>query len=250
MKKKQLLAVFISALMIFVIAGCSNSGNSNQASASGGNGNSSNGNGNGNGNAFQKPDVLGEVSAVNGNTVTLKLMKVPQNMGRRNGQKGQYGRNRQNGQSGQSGQNTQNGQTAQNGQGGQSGQNTQNGQGGQSGQNTQTAQNGTWNGAPRGGGMMRQKQYTGQTQTITVPNNVTIQMMTYGQDGMATMNTTLGQVAVGSTMMIYYNTDKKTIKSIRVQAPRTNDQGQGNGMGNGQGSGQGNGQSTGNGQGV
>jgi hypothetical protein len=238
MKKKQLLAVFISALMIFVIAGCSNSGNSNQASASGGNGNSSNGNGNGN--AFQKPDVLGEVSAVNGTTVTLKLMKVPQNMGRRNGQKGQYGRNRQNGQGGQSGQNPQNGQ-AQNGQGGQSGQNTQNGQ---------TAQNGTWNGAPRGGGMMRQKQYTGQTQTITVPNDVTIQLMTYGQDGMSTMNTTLGQVAVGSTMMIYYNTDKKTIKSIRVQAPRTNDQGQGNGMGSGQGTGQGNGQSTGNGQGA
>jgi hypothetical protein len=221
MKKKQLLAVFISALMIFVIAGCSNSGNSNQASASGGNGNSSNGNGNGN--AFQKPDVFGEVSTVNGNTVTLKLMKVPQNMGRRNGQKGQYGRNRQNGQGGQSGQNSQNGQTA---------------------------QNGTWNGAPRGGGMMRQKQYTGQTQTITVPNNVTIQLMTYGQDGMSTMNTTLGQVAVGSTMMIYYDTDKKTIKSIRVQAPRTNGQGQGNGMGSGQGSGQGNGQSTGNGQGV
>jgi hypothetical protein len=209
MKKKQLLAVFISAFMIFVIAGCSNSGNSNQASASGGNGNSSNGNGNGNGNAFQKPDVFGEVSAVNGNTVTLKLMKVPQNMGRRNGQKGQYGRNRPNGQ------------------------------GGQSGQNTQTAQNGTGNGAPRGGGMMRQKQYTGQTQTITVPNNVTIQLMTYGQDGMSTMNTTLGQVAVGSTMMIYYDTDKKTIKSIRVQAPRTNGQGQGNGMGSGQGSGSG-----------
>lgn len=231
MKKKQLLAVFISALMIFVIAGCSNSGSSNQASASGGNGNNSNGN------AFQKPDVFGEVSTVNGNTVTLKLMKVPQNMGRRNGQKGQYGRNRQNGQGGR------NGQNAQNGQGGQSGQNTQNGQ---------TAQNGTWNGAPRGGGMMRQKQYTGQTQTINVSNNVTIQMMTFGQDGMATMNTTLDQVAVGSTMMIYYNTDKKTIKSIRVQAPRTNRQGQGNGMGSGQGSGsgQGNGQSTGNGQGA
>ncbi|WML52380.1 hypothetical protein RCG17_23855 [Neobacillus sp. PS3-12] len=219
MKKKQLLAVFISALMIFVIAGCSNSGNSNQASASGGNSS----NGNGNGNAFQKPDVFGEVSTVNENTVTLKLMKVPQNMGRRNGQKGQYGINRQNGQSGQSGQNSQNGQTA---------------------------QNGTGNGAPRGGGMMRQRQYTGQTQTITVPNNVTIQMMTYGQDGMATMNTTLDQVAVGSTMMIYYDTDKKTIKSIRVQAPRTNGQGQANGMGSGQGSGQGNGQSTCNGQGV
>jgi hypothetical protein len=221
MKKKQLLAAFISILMIFVIAGCSSSGNSNQASASGGNG--TNSNGNGNGNAYQKPDVFGEVSAVNGNTDTLKLMKIPQNMGRRNGQKGQYGRNRQNDQGGQNGQNTQNGQTA---------------------------QNGTWNGAPRGGGMMRQRQYTGQTQTITVPNNVTIQLMTYGQDGMSTMNTTLDQVAVGSTMMIYYDTDKKTIKSIRVQAPRTNGQGQGNGMGSGQGSGQGNGQSTGNGQGV
>lgn len=227
MKKKQLLAAFITTLMIFVMAGCSSSGNSNQASAAGGNGTNSNGNGN----AYQKPDVFGEVSEVNGNTVTLKLMKIPQNMGRRNGQKGQYGRNRQNDQGGQ------NGQTAQNGQ------NTQNGQ---------TAQNGTGNGAPRGGGMMRQRQYTGQTQTITVPNNVTIQMMTFGQDGMATMNTTLGQVSAGSTMMIYYNTDKKTIKSIRVQAPRTNGQGQGqgNGMGNGQGSGQGNGQSTGNGQGV
>ncbi|MDP4164270.1 MAG: hypothetical protein Q8898_14305, partial [Bacillota bacterium] len=88
MKKKRLLTALVSILMIFVIAGCSNSGDSNQtAAASNNNGNG----GNANWSGFQKPDVYGEISAIDGNKVTLKLLEIPQ-MSRRNGQNGGKGR--------------------------------------------------------------------------------------------------------------------------------------------------------------
>jgi hypothetical protein len=193
MKRKRLLTALLSIMMIFVFAGCSNSSNQS-AAASSGNGTGGNGNG-GNRPAFQKPDVYGEVSAINGNKVTLKLLKIPQ---RRNGQNGGFRRSGANGSA--------------NGSANGGGANRANGGAGK-------------------GGMMRAKQYTGKVETIVIPNNVPITEMMFDQNGMSQMNMTLNQVTTGSTMSIYYNTDKKTIKSIRVQQPRT---GNGQGTGNGQ----------------
>lgn len=194
MKRKRLLTALLSIMMIFVFAGCSNSSTQSAAasngSGTGGNGTGGNGNG-GNRPAFQTPDVYGEVSAINGNKVTLKLLKIPQ---RRNGQNGGYRRSGANGSADGGGANRANG------------------------------------GAGKGG-MMRAKQYTGKVETIVIPNNVPITEMMFDQNGMSQMNMTLNQVTAGSTMSIYYNTDKKTIKSIRVQQPRT---GNGQGTGNGQ----------------
>lgn len=100
MKKKPLLAAFLSFLLIIVIAGCSNSQNSSQTNGSANNtGNSSNASVNG----FGTPDIYGEVSSVAGNKVTLKLMKVPQRPARNgqgNGQGGGNWQNRQNGSNG------------------------------------------------------------------------------------------------------------------------------------------------------
>lgn len=181
MNKKRFLTTLFSCLLIFVIAGCSNSGNSNQAASA------SNGNGTGNSNrpAFQKPDVYGEVSTINGNNVTLKLMEIPQ-MSRRNGQNGG------------------------NGNGGNGGGNSNGSYNGGSGGN---------GGAGRGG--MRVKKYTGEVKTIVIPNGVTLTTMTRGQNGMTQNNISLNEVTTGSTLSIYYDTDGKTIKSIRVQKPWT-----------------------------
>jgi hypothetical protein len=181
--KKRVLTALISILMIFVIAGCSNSGNSNQTAQ----------NGNGNRAGFQKPDVYGEVSAINGNQVTLKLMNIPQ-MNR--GAKGQV-RGSGTGNMGTSG----------------AAPGKMNG-------------NVNGNGGPGKGGM-RQRSYTGEEKTITIPNGVQMTTMTRGTNGMEQNTVTLDQITTGSTLSIYYDTDGKTIKSIRVQKPWT---------GNGQGS--------------
>ena len=84
MKMKRLFAAFVSFLVIFAVAGCSNGDSSSQASAvSNGPQHAANG--------FTKPDVYGEVAKINGNEVTLKLMEIPQ-------RKGGNKQNRHNGQ--------------------------------------------------------------------------------------------------------------------------------------------------------
>jgi hypothetical protein len=168
--KKQLFTAFISILMIFVIAGCSNSGNSNKTAQNGKSG------------GFQKPNVYGEVSAINGNQVTLKLMKTPQ----MNRPKGKV-----------------------------------RGSGSGNMQTTGTSPgNGNVNGG-QGKGRMRQPTYTGKEKTITIPDGVQMTTMTRGSKGMEQSNITFDQITTGSTLSVYYDTDGKTIKSIRVQKPLT-----------------------------
>lgn len=164
--KKQLFTAFISILMIFVIAGCSNSGNSNQTAQNGKSG------------GFQKPDVYGEVSAINGNQITLKLMNIPQMNRPKNQVRGSGTGNM-----------------------GTTGTTPENVNGGQ------------------GRGGMRQPSYTGQEKTITIPDGVQMTTMTRGTNGMQQNNVTLDQITSGSILSVYYDTDGKTIKSIRVQKP-------------------------------
>lgn len=164
--KKQLFTAFISILMIFVIAGCSNSENSNKTAQNGKSG------------GFQKPNVYGEVSAINGNQVTLKLMKTPQ-MNRPKGQVRGSGTG-----------------------------------------NMGTTGTSPGNGS-QGRGGMRQPTYTGKEKTITIPDGAQITTMTKGTNGMEQSKITLDQITTGSTLSVYYDTDGKTIKSIRVQRPWT-----------------------------
>lgn len=208
--KKRVFTALVSILMIFVIAGCSNSSNSNQSAT--------NGNGNGNKGGFQKPDVYGEVASISGNNVTLKLMKIPQ-MNRGNGNYRGSG----------------NGNMSTNG--GAPG-NTPSNNPGNANMNRNGGQ-GPGQGQGRGG--MRAKAYTGEQKTITIPNGVQMTTMTRGANGATQSNVSLSDITTGSTLSIYYDTDGKTIKSIRVQKPWAGN-GQGsNGTGNGTSNGTGNG---------
>ncbi len=228
MKRNRLLMALVSFMMIFVIAGCSNSTDAgNNAAASnntGGSANGTGGNRNGSINGFGKPDVYGEVSEIDGNKVTLKLMQIP-TMGSQNGQ------NRGNGQNGSSDQNANNGQNTDNGQNNSNGQNTNGGRG-------------AWRGGGPGG--MRARQYTGEEKTITIPDGTALVTITRGQNGMAENNITLKDITVGSTLSVFYKEDGKTIDKIRVMQPRGNGQynGQSNDQNNGQNNGQSNGQSS------
>lgn len=184
MKKKYLFTTLVSILMLFVMAGCSNSGNSSQAAgSSNGNGNA----GNANRGGFQKPDVYGEVSAIAGNKVTLKLLKIPQMSGRNGQARG-----------------TGNGNMGANA----------------AGNNGTYAGGSGGNGGPGKGGM-RARSYTGETKTIDIPDGVSMTTMTRGTNGMTQTNISMNELTIGSTLSIYYDTDGKTIKSIRVQKPRT-----------------------------
>jgi hypothetical protein len=173
--KKRIFTALVSILMIFVIAGCTNSENSNQTAPNGKKGN------------FQKPDVYGEVSSINGNKVNLKLLKIPQ-MNKPNGQV----------------------------------------------RGSDTGNMGVKSAAPnyenpgQGGGRMKAKTYTGEEKTITVPDNVQIITMTRGANGMGQSTITPDQIQTGSTLSVYYDTDGKTIKSIRVQQPMTDNGQSGN----------------------
>lgn len=71
---KALSAISLSLLLV----GCTNSSSASQTvSNSSGYGNS-NGQRSMNRPSFQKPDVYGEISKISGNTVTLKLLELPQ----------------------------------------------------------------------------------------------------------------------------------------------------------------------------
>ncbi|MCQ6279660.1 hypothetical protein [Bacillus sp. EB600] len=170
MKMNRVFTTFVSILMIFVIVGCSNSGNPGKTAAGS--------------RGYPKPDVFGEVSAIGGNKVTLKLLKVPQMSGR-NGQVRGTG-------DGNMGVNA-------------------------AGNNGRFA---SGSGGPGKGGM-RPRNYTGETKTIVIPKGVSITTMTRGTNGMNQTNISLNDLTTGSTLSIYYDTDGKTIKSIRVQKPRT-----------------------------
>jgi hypothetical protein len=191
MKKKQFFTALVSLLMIFVIAGCSNAQGSSQTTTSNSNGNAANANRNG----YQKPDVYGEVSAIDGNKVTLKLLEIPQ-MTRRNRQNGSNdtGTGGNNSSSNSGGNAT--------------------GNGGYTGRGIGGA------GGPGRGGM-RVKKYTGEVKTIEIPNGVSLVTMTRGTNGMSESTISLNDLTTGSTLSIYYNSDGKTIGKIRVQKPWT-----------------------------
>jgi hypothetical protein len=191
MKKKQFFTALVSLLMIFVIAGCSNAQGSSQTTTSNSNGNAANANRNG----YQKPDVYGEVSAIDGNKVTLKLLEIPQ-MTRRNRQNGSN-------DTGNGGNNS-----------------SSNSGGNATGNGVYTGRGNGGAGGPGRGGM-RVKKYTGEDKTIVIPDGVTMTTMTRGQNGMTQSNISLSDVTTGSTLSIFYDTDGKTIKSIKVQKPWT-----------------------------
>lgn len=183
MKRKKMIATLFSFLLIFVIAGCSNSNGSGQTNvASNSSGTTANASGTSS-NSSAQPGVYGEVSKISGNTVTLKLLKTPQRPAGNGQNGGNFGGNGGNGGNGNGG-----------------------GNGG--------------NGGFRGGGM-RAKQYTGQVKTITIPSGVSMVEMSRGSNGMTENQVSLSDVSVGSTLSVYYKEDGKTIDNIKVMGPMT-----------------------------
>lgn len=125
---------------------------------------------------FQMPDMMGEISSVKGNVVTLKLEKMP-NFQRRAGQSGAAsGSSRKSWSSGTS----------------------------------------RPSGSASGSRPQRQVQYTGDVKQITLTDSVKITKPTFSQNSMSQTELKLGELKTGETLYVYYASDKKTIDHITV----------------------------------
>lgn len=150
---------------------------------------------------FQRPDAMGEVVSVSGNDISLKLLKMPQGMG--NGQ-------RHNGQNG-------NGQGAPKDQQGNPGQGDKQNPPDNQGQGDQQNRQGQGGGPRNRQGGNFQREYTGETQTITVPSGVSIEENTFSNGKRETKNIEVKDLKQGDILQVRYaDKDKKTISKIQV----------------------------------
>lgn len=162
--------------------------------------------GNRNGMQFAQADLMGEVSKIEGNNVTIKVVKMPQRSGNWNNS------GNQNNPNGGDNQNNQGNPPANN-----QGQNpggTGNQHDGQPNPGQQGGQNGRGGqGGPNGGGRM-QREYTGEEKNITIPEGFKIITMTRGDNGLAQTEVDISTIKSGSILQIYFKEDGKTLDKI------------------------------------
>lgn len=173
MKKKWYILMTSCLLCTSIIAGCSK-----DTAATGGNGGQQAAAAQG---AFERPDLSGEITEVNGNEVTLKIIEQPQ---RNNGNGGNPQGNNQNNQDNQEKQGDQD--------------------------NNQGNPGGT-------GGMRPEISYTGEVKTITIPADASLVAMTRGANGMSETAVNMSELTAGVRLSIYYKEDGKTISKVSVQ---------------------------------
>lgn len=178
-----------------------------------------------NGEQFQRADLMGEVEAISGNKITLKLMEMP-SFNRRDtsgpsagspsgdssqppAQSGENSRS-ENDSSGSSSGNSANSS-------GDNNRITRNGRDRVGRANGGGAGNGNSEGRPGGQFQMPAAEYTGESKTLTVPEDVTISSMggRNGNNGQDTLS--LSDIQQGEIVQIYYSDkEKETISKITV----------------------------------
>lgn len=187
MKFKAVASIALAAAVLCtaVLMGCKKSDDSSTTSG---------GQGFGNGSGVKQADLMGEVTAISGNKITLKLIKIP-TMTRPTGSGGGWNGSRPMG-SRPSGNWS-------------SGSRPEGGYGGGYGQAASGA-----SGSRRGAS--RQMEFTGKTETITVPSAAIIYTRTYGANGTQENVLKVSSIKKDDILSIYYAADKKTIKQISV----------------------------------
>ena len=174
------------------------------------------------------PDLYGEVKSVSGNSVTLALLEIPQRQFSGNG--GGPGNNGGSGGNGGTGNHQRSANAT--GQGGNGADNHKrggnggsgNGQGGNGNWNGNgQGGNGNWNGNGQGGnggtGQHVVRNYTGKTETITIPDNIPITTYQRGNNGSQQNKLTLSDIKTGMLLQVWYKKDgghTQVIDSIRV----------------------------------
>lgn len=200
--KSKILSVALVFTLSLSLAACSKKNNDAA------NGNNAQNASNRRGMQFAQADLTGEVSKIEGNAITIKVVKMPQrqgNAGNPNSQdKGnpQTQGNQQGNAGDQAAQQNQNGQPNPSQQGTPNGTNAPGGQGGQGRQN--------------GGG--RAREYTGEERTITIPAGFKVTTMTRGDNGIEQTEVDLSTIKAGSLLQIYFKEDGTTLDRIVVNS--------------------------------
>lgn len=78
-------------------------------------------------------------------------------------------------------------------------------------------------------GNRRQKNYTGEEESIIIPVGVPIVVMSRGENGMTENEISLNELTVGSDLSVFYENDGETIKKIKVQKERAGTGGESDG---------------------
>lgn len=194
--KKILTLVTTSVILMSLFTGCGSQNNSTSTQASGTTTQSSS---SATSNQNKKmPDLAGEVTAINGSEVTLKLIELPAMNSDKNSK-------------------------AQDGQG-------TNSSAGSSTQSTQQADQKTTENAPSdksgqkpsgqpGERPKMEVKYTGETKTITISDGVSITALNKGENGGTEKTITVKDIKVGDRLDISYSdSNKTTISKISVRA--------------------------------
>lgn len=196
--KKILTLVATSVILMSLFTGC---GSQNKSTSTQTSSNTTQSNSTTNNSENKKmPDLAGEVTAINGSQVTLKLIELPAASEDKNG-KAQDGQNT-NSSTNSSNQNTQ-----------QSGQkptgNPPSDQGGQKPTGNQS------NGQPP----KMEVKYTGETKTITISDGVSITTLNKGENGGTEKTIAVKDIKVGDRLDISYSdSNKTTISKISVRS--------------------------------
>lgn len=145
------------------------------------------------------PDLYGEVKSISGNTVTLALLEIPQ--GRQANTNG--GQNRPSGSWSR----------------GNNGNNSQQGSGSNNSQNQQSGSTNS-NNSGQGRDFNMTKNYTGKTETLTIPSDTSITAFQRSSNGSRSeKQLSISDIKVGSLLQVWYKKNtgsSKEIQSIRV----------------------------------
>lgn len=196
MFRKSIIILVLAALA--VMPGCGTNSNTSAGLQSAQNSqsqtNSSDSRGAG---KFELADLMGEITSVSSNKVTVKVIKMPAFSAKGSGKNG--GKNSSNSQS-----------TV--------GDNEKNQKMTPPSENSGTYQNDKSNGGTRRGGEL---QYTGETKTVTIPSDMKITTFARGDDNKQSLK--LADLKQGDILEIWYSDkDKETIEKVSVRAAQQN----------------------------
>jgi hypothetical protein len=96
----------------------------------------------------------------------------------------------------------------------------------QAGNQEENENGGGRGGGGRGGdgassGGVREREYTGEVETVVIPVGVSIVTVTRGENGMEENEVSMNEITPSSILSIYYGDDGKIIEKVKVQKPRT-----------------------------
>lgn len=206
--KNKISIIALSALMLLAACGSANTASAGGNTDSGSAAQGTAPNGQANNRQVERADLIGEVSTVSGNNITLKLMEMPSFNGNGAPQQG-YSRN--GGRQGAAAGNSNSGSSGNTG-------NPADDSSAKPSVDGKTARPSGGNGQGGGQGRQWSPQYTGETKTLTIPDGLEISSAGRGPSGDSSQQSlTVSDIKTGNILEIWYSDkEKETISKISI----------------------------------